>query len=88
MPETWKAACWRAEQELVEYRDVIVPAMMDRLREQEGQIGAMVKTNLDLANRLAEARCELRMTRQFVHEHGLEWALAKRLAGTEDEPPF
>lgn len=88
MAESWREACWRAEQELVEYRDVIVPAMMERLREQEGQIGAMVKTNLDLANRLAEARCELMMTRHFVHEHGLEWALMSRLAGTEDEPPF
>lgn len=88
MAETWREACWKAEQEVVEYRDVIVPAMMERLKEQEGQIGALVKTNLDLANRLQEARCELMMTRQFVHEHGLEWALMSRLAGAEDKPPF
>ncbi len=83
MAESWKEACWRAEQELAEYRDVIVPAMMERLTEQEGQIKAMVKTNLDLANRMQEARCELMMTRQFVHEHGLEWALLSRLAGMD-----
>ena len=88
MAESWREACWRAEQELVEYRDVIVPAMMERIKEQEGQIRAMVETNLDLANRLQEARCELMMTRHFVHEHGLEWALMSRLAGAEDEPPF
>lgn len=88
MAESWKAACWRAEQELVEYKETIVPAMMDRVKEQEGQIRVLAKTNLDLANRLNEARCELMMTRQFVSEHGLEWALMSRLAGAEDEPPF
>lgn len=85
MAETWKEACWRAEQELVEYRDVIVPAMAEKLREQEGQIGALVKTNIDLVNRLQEARCELMMTRHFVHDHGLEWALMSRLAGLDKE---
>lgn len=88
MPETWKAACWKAEQELVEYRDVIVPAMMERLREQEGQIGALVRQNLELVDRLHEVKCELMITRQFVRDHGLEWALVKRLAVTEEEPPF
>lgn len=45
MPETWKAACWKAEQELAEYRDVIVPAMMERLRELEQGKPAWIPVN-------------------------------------------
>lgn len=88
MAESWREACWRAEQELAEYRGTIVPAMMDRLKEQEEQIGALVKRNLELVDRLQEVSCEMKITRAFIHEHGLEWALMSRLSKAGGEDPF
>lgn len=35
MAESWKEACWLAEQELAEYKNTVVPALMERIRELE-----------------------------------------------------
>ena len=35
MAESWKEACWLAEQALAEYKNTVVPALMERIRELE-----------------------------------------------------
>ena len=35
MAESWKEACWKAEQELAEFKNTVVPALMERIRELE-----------------------------------------------------
>ena len=69
MAESWREACWRAEQEVAEYKETIVPAIMRNLRIAERE--------RDAANRmLMRMEKELEFTRQFIHDQGLEFALA------------
>ena len=77
-PVKQRPACWRAEGDLAEYKESIVPALMDKIRELE-------KCNLELVGRLDDAQCELKRTRAFIHEHGMEFALMSRL-GEEGDP--
>lgn len=78
---SWKDACWRAEGELAEYKESIVPAL-------KLDVERLQKANHDLVAQLNDARCELMITRNFVHEHGLEWALMHRLRLMDGESPF
>ena len=38
MAKSWKEACWRAEQELAEYKETIVPALTERVRGLEAAL--------------------------------------------------
>ena len=90
MAETWREACWKAEQEVAEYRGTIIPAMAEKLRELRRTADELEEANRNLARALrvaererdaAERMClrlddELCFTRSFVHRHGLEWTLA------------
>jgi hypothetical protein len=84
MAESWKEACWKAEQEAAEYRDTIVPALMMRLRIAERE--------RDAANRmLMRLEEEMEFTRDFIRNHGLEFALAsewtkRKEAGSDGSP--
>jgi len=102
MAESWREACWRAEQEVAEYRGTIIPAMAEKLRELRQTADELEEANRNLTRelRLAERERdvasrlmmwmekELELTMEFIQDQGLEWALMSWLAGTEDEPPF
>ena len=69
MAESWKEACWKAEQELAEYKDTIVPALLLKLRITERE--------RDAANRmLVRLEEEMEFTRDFIRNQGLDFALA------------
>lgn len=78
MAEDWKSAYGRERMVVQEYEQTIVPALMERIRELE-------KGNRELAGRLEDAQCELKRTRAFIHEQGMEFALMARL-GEEGDP--
>lgn len=90
MAESWREACWRAEQELAEYRGTIIPAMAEKLREWQRTADELEEANRNLARALRVAERErdaanrlmmrvekeLEFTRKFIHDQGLEFALA------------
>lgn len=84
MAESWKEACWKAEQELAEYKDTIVPALVLKLRITERE--------RDAANRmLVRLEEEMEFTRDFIRNQGLDFALVsewtkRKEAGSDGQP--
>ena len=84
MAESWKAACWKAEQELAEYKGTIVPALVMKIRITERE--------RDAANRmLLRLEEEMEFTRDFIRKQGLEFALVsewtkRKEAGSDGSP--
>ena len=37
MTEDWRTACWKAEREVDEYKNTIVPALVEKVRELENR---------------------------------------------------
>lgn len=76
MAEDWRTACWKAEREVEEYKGTIVPALVERVRELETQVRKVEGMNERQSIVMGRMHEELCFMRQFIHRHGLEFALA------------
>ena len=84
MAEDWRAAYGRVKMELEEFRGTIVPALVMKIRIAERE--------RDAENRmLVRLEEEMEFTRDFIRNHGLEFALAsewtkRKEAGSDGQP--
>ena len=76
MAEDWRTACWRAEREVDEYKNTIVPALVEKVRELEEQLRKAERMNERQSIVMGKMHDEVCFMRQFIHRHGLEFALA------------
>ena len=76
MAEDWRTAYGRAKMELEEYKGSIVPALMEKVRELEEQLRKTERMNERQSIAMGTMHDEVCFMRQFIHRHGLEFALA------------
>ena len=76
MAESWKEACWKAEREVEEYKGTIVPALVEKVRELEEQLRKAERMNERQSIVMGKMHDKVCFMRQFIHQHGLEFALA------------
>ena len=76
MAEDWRTAYGRARMELEEYRETIVPALMEKIKELEEQLRKAERMNERQSIVMGKIHDEVCFMRQFIHRHGLESSLA------------